>query len=310
MELILLVLGIVLLALWFAKRRQSAPVVVDIVIYPIKSCGEYRVSKVAINNTGMIFDREWVLLTPNNQIVTQRENSKLLRLMPNLIVEGEEIKAMELSLDGQKIRFSPVKTGEVVKFECKSVMCEGIEEGKEVAEFLRKVFVEDYRLVRVFKHRQLNKHPRYQGLVSDDYKTTFMDAAQFLILSEESFNLTRDQLPKEKKDGLDMVAFRGNIVVRGCRPFEEDTWSRFQIGNVEFQGIGRCPRCKITTVNIKTLEYDDNYEPVTTLRKLNGNGTKGYLGMHCVRLNNAETPGEIQVGQRVLVKDTKKFPDI
>ena len=306
MEVFLLVLGLILLAFWFIKKKQNGPVVVDIVIYPIKSCGEFRVNKVGINNIGMIFDREWVLLTPNNQIVTQRENSKLLRLMPNLIVEQEEIKAMELSLDGQKIRFCPVKTGEVVRFECKSAMCEGVEEGKEVAEFLKKVYGEDYRMVRVYKHRQINHHPRYQGLVSDDFKTTFMDAAQLLILSKESFNLTKDKVHDEKKDGLDMVAFRANIIVRGCRPFEEDTWSRFSIGNVEFQGIGRCPRCKITTVNVKTLEYDDNFEPVTTLRKLNGNGTKGYLGMHCVRLND----GEIQVGQRVIVKDTKKFPDI
>lgn len=238
--------------------------------------------------------------------MTQRENPSLLKLKPSLHTSENEIKSVELQFESQNFRFSPSKTGEIIQFECKSVQCEGVDEGEQVSRFLRKVFDKDYKMVRVFKHRQLNQHPRYKGLVPDDFKTTFVDSAQFLVLSEETFEKTKKSLPLEKQDNLDMIAFRGNIVVKGCSAFDEDTWARFRIGDVELQGIARCPRCKITTVNQKTLEYDDNMEPVTTLRKLNGNGTKGYLGMHCVRLSN----GEIKLGQSVTIKKRDKFPDI
>lgn len=306
MDYLFLILAIVLLIAWYIRKRSSDPVVVDIVIYPIKSCGELRLNSIAINSTGMIFDREWVLLTPDNKIVTQKEDLSLMKLKPDLVFEGEEIKSVELRFDDKKFKFCPEKTGEIVKFDCKSAMCEGVEEGKAVNGFLRNAFGKEYRLVRVIKHRQLNQHPKYQGIISDEYKTNFVNTAQFLVVAYESFEFTKNNLPKDKRDALDILALRGNIIVKGLRPFEEDTWSRFKIGNVEFQGIGRCSRCIISTVDIKNLKYDEDFEPVTTLRKLNGNGTKGYLGMHCVRLSD----GEIQVGQRVLVKETKNFPYI
>jgi uncharacterized protein YcbX len=295
-----------LMVYFLVFQRKKRPVVVEIIIYPIKSCGAVSLNSVSINEYGMLFDREWVILTPDNNIVTQREDPSLLKLQPTLFTEGNEIKAIGLKFENNTFKFSPQKTGEIIPFICKSVQCEGIDEGDQVRSFLSKVLKKDYRLVRVFKHRQLNEHPRYKGLVPDDFKTTFHDSAQFLLLSEETFSKTKSSLPSEKQSFLEMIAFRGNIIVRGCSPFEEDTWARFTIGNIDFQGIARCPRCKITTVNQKTLEYDDNMEPVTTLRKINGNGTKGYLGMHCVRLNN----GEIAVGQSVIVKKIDKFPDI
>ena len=293
------------LLVYFLKSKKP-PTVTELVIYPIKSCGAITLNSIRINEFGIVFDREWVLLTPDNNIVTQRENPSLLKLQPSLNTSDNEIKSVELRFESLSFRFSPTKTGEVIQFECKSVQCEGIDEGEQVSKFLRKVFDKDYKMVRVFKHRQLNQHPRYKGLVPDDFKTTFVDSAQFLVLSEETFEKTKKSMPVEKQGNLDMIAFRGNIVVRGCPAFDEDTWSRFTIGDVELQGIARCPRCKITTVNQRTLEYDDNMEPVTTLRKLNGNGTKGYLGMHCVRLSN----GEIKVGQSVNIKKRDKFPDI
>lgn len=293
------------LTIYFLRSKKS-PTVTQLVIYPIKSCGAINLPSIRINEFGIVFDREWVLLTPDNNIVTQRENPSLLKLKPSLHTSENEIKSVELQFESQNFRFSPSKTGEIIQFECKSVQCEGVDEGEQVSRFLRKVFDKDYKMVRVFKHRQLNQHPRYKGLVPDDFKTTFVDSAQFLVLSEETFEKTKKSLPLEKQDNLDMIAFRGNIVVKGCSAFDEDTWARFRIGDVELQGIARCPRCKITTVNQKTLEYDDNMEPVTTLRKLNGNGTKGYLGMHCVRLSN----GEIKLGQSVTIKKRDKFPDI
>jgi len=75
---------------------------------------------------------------------------------------------------------------------------------------------------------------------------------------------------------------------------------------VNFQGIGRCARCRVTTISPKTLEFDYHGEPVSTLRKINGNGVKGYFGMHCVKLNH----GTVKLGDEIQVISRRKFPDI
>ena len=297
---------ILILGLYYflQKRKQSVYTVSDIIIYPIKSCGAIHLKSVKINEFGMLYDRQWVLITPDDKIVTQRDDTNLLKLQPVLHEKNDVLVSVDLIYENHKISFVPKKTGEILEFECMKAKTQGIDEG--VSEFLSSVFQKDYRLISIIKNRQINEHPRYQGLVADNHKTNFTDCAQFLVISEASFEKTKVSLPTDKQASLDMGCFRGNITVKGPSPFEEDTWARFSIENIDFQGIGRCPRCKVTTVNQKTLEYDDNFEPVNTLRKLNGNGTKGYLGMHCVRHNN----GEIFINSRVFIKETKKFPDI
>jgi uncharacterized protein len=289
-------------------RKKSPPKVTALFIFPIKSCAGIPMSSVQINEFGILFDREWVLLTPDNAIVTQRQDPRLLKLRPSLNFRGSTLISIDLQFENHKFSFEPRKIGEITRFECMSVMAEGMDEGEEVANFLRKVFSSDYRMVRVAKHRQMNQLPEFKGLISDDYHTNFTDAAQFLVVSEESYEKTRDEVIARGKTSkrIELGCFRGNIVVKGGRAFEEDSWARFRIGEVEFQGVARCPRCRVTTVDRETAMFDEAFEPVATLRKINGNGTKGYFGMHCVRLNS----GEIAVGQTVEVKETGKFPDI
>lgn len=291
---------------YYLKKSPSNPIVIDLIIYPIKSCGGIHLQSSEVNEFGMLYDRQWVLLSPDNKIVTQQDDTNLINLMPRVLEKNSNLSELELTYHGKSVQFKPQKIGEIIEFECKKAQCEGMDEGKDVSDYLEKVLQKPYRLVRVIKHRKMNEHPKYEGLVSDEHNSNFVNSAQFLVISEESHLKTKKMIPNDLKNDLDIGCFRANIIVRGCSPFEEETWARFRIGDIEFEGIGRCQRCKITTVHHKTLQYDPDFEPVTTLRSLNGNGTKAYLGMHCVR----HTCGEIRVGQRVLVKETKKFPDI
>ena len=303
---LLVIAAAVLLVIYFRYIKKSNLTVIDIIIYPIKSCGGIHLTSVQVDEYGMLYDRQWVMITPDNKIVTQRQNPNLAKLQPTLIEQNSILVQVELSFDGKKFTFETKKIGEIIEFECMEVQCEGLDEGHSVTEFLKEIFQNDYRLIRVIKHRQINKHPDYQGLVSDQHQTNFTDAAQFLVVSEASYLKTKASVPGTLKDDLEIGCFRGNIIVSGCRPFQEDSWARFTIGEIDFEGIGRCPRCRVTTVNQKTLQFHGNFEPVNTLRKINGNGTKGYLGMHCIR----HTCGEMRIGQQVIVKQTRKFPDI
>jgi len=302
----LLILAIAIALCFLLSRKKKSFIVTDLKIFPIKSCGEIRLQSMKMNETGFLYDREWIILGQDGKMVTQREDSRLLRLMPSLKLKNDELEALDLDYEGKKFSLQPSKTGEILKFSCQGANVEGIHEGEAVHQYLLSAFQQDYRLVRIHKHRQVNEPKAFNGLVSDDYKSNFTDASQCLIISKESFDKTKASLPDRCKDSIDIECFRANITVRGCTPFEEDTWSRFRIGTIDFMGMARCPRCKVTTVDQKTLKHDENFEPVNTLRKVNGNGTKGYFGMYSLGL----CKGEIAVGQQVLVRETKKFPDL
>ena len=49
-------------------------------------------------------------------------------------------------------------------------------------------------------------------------------------------------LQKHCSRQLCMEQFRPNLVVSGCGPYEEDTWRRIKIGNLEFNGTKACDR--------------------------------------------------------------------
>lgn len=303
---VLVLLGFVfVLAFFLWKRKITRFVVKSIKIFPIKSCGEVIVQSAKMNSTGFLYDREWMIIDSSQKMVTQRDDSRLLRLQPTLNLNGDQLVSMDLEYNNVKFTLKS-KTGPVIKLECQKVYCEGTDEGDEVSEFLSKSFEKTYRLVRIHKHRQVNHDKTFTSLIPDDFKSNFTDASQCLIVSQASFDRVKTWVPDYVKNEFVIECFRGNLIIEGCPQFDEESWSRFRIGTIEFMGLAKCPRCKVTTVNQKNLEYYENFEPVNTLRKKNGNGTKGYFGMYCLRLCD----GEIRVGEEVLVKERKKFPDL
>ncbi len=62
-----------------------------------------------------------------------------------------------------------------------------------------------------------------------------------------------------------MNRFRTNFVFTGGKPFEEDDWKKFKIGEIKFRTVKPCARCVITTTDQETAERV--HEPLLTLSK-------------------------------------------
>lgn len=95
-----------------------------------------------------------------------------------------------------------------------------------------------------------------------------------------------------------MSQFRTNLVASGTRPFEEDSWVRIRIGEVEFQVVKPCSRCIMTTVEAGTDRFNALKEPLATLtRYRRGEDGEVYFGQNLVALNEGwiETGSEIEV---------------
>lgn len=99
-----------------------------------------------------------------------------------------------------------------------------------------------------------------------------------------------------------MHRFRPNVVVAGNEAFSEDRWHRIQIGGVRFQVVKPCTRCVITTTNQDTSVRGT--EPLRTLSTFRKRGSEVYFGENLV----PETPGTIQVGDKITVLDWRPQP--
>ena len=98
-----------------------------------------------------------------------------------------------------------------------------------------------------------------------------------------------------------MGRFRPNLVLAGCRPFEEDSWTRLRIGEVEFRSAGPCSRCVITVTDQLTGER--GVEPLRTLASFRRNPDESGDVNFGTNLLNESKSGVLRVGDPVTVLD-------
>ena len=125
--------------------------------------------------------------------------------------------------------------------------------------------------------------------INDDDHTGFADGYPILIISEESLHDLNGKLDS----ALPMNRFRPNLVVKGCKPFEEDSWKRIRIGDVELALVKPCARCEVTTIDKETLERSK--EPLKTLGKYRKHKLGAIFGVNVIPLNS----GKLTVGGSV-----------
>jgi uncharacterized protein YcbX len=118
---------------------------------------------------------------------------------------------------------------------------------------------------------------------------SFADGYPFLIIGQTSL----DDLNSKMEVPLPMNRFRTNFVFTGGKPFEEDNWKKFKIGNLKFHAVKPCARCVITTTDQETAERA--HEPLLTLSKYRKIDNKVMFGMNLV----CESIGQVKVGDSV-----------
>ena len=115
---------------------------------------------------------------------------------------------------------------------------------------------------------------------------SFADGYPFMIIGQSSL----DDLNSRMEASLPMNRFRTNFVFKGGKPFKEDGWKKFKIGNLNFEVVKPCARCVITTTNQETAER--LHEPLLTLSKYRKFDNKVMFGMNLV----CESTGIVKVG--------------
>ena len=127
------------------------------------------------------------------------------------------------------------------------------------------------RLIQVTQRKSKKVQNNLQSLANE---------AQFLVLNRSSaqslFEESQENLEQNQNTDWILEQFRGNLVLDGCDPYDENVWKQIQIpvttrttsaveSNLNLEVHGLCTRCNVIGVNQANSEKV--LEPLQTLAK-------------------------------------------
>ena len=93
---------------------KNKNILLQITIFPIKSCSGFRPYKWPINHKGFLYDREWMIITESGVCLTQKQEQRMCLLSPVINIEKN---SMVLSFQGKAL-FIETETVEYFNIHC------------------------------------------------------------------------------------------------------------------------------------------------------------------------------------------------
>jgi uncharacterized protein len=258
--------------------------------FPIKACKGRNTATAFVERRGLQNDRRFLIVDSEGVAVTQRDEPALALVVPTL-TEG----SLGLSAPGMPALSLPILQEGVIRpatvwddSDIKSV-----DQGDAAADWLSTYLKFPARLVYMPTDSLRKVDP--QHAVRRDDHVSFADGYPILIASQESLD---DLNARLEGAPLPMDRFRPNLVVTGCRPFEEDTWQRIRIGEVEMALVQLCSRCEVTTIDqASAVRGKEPLKTMASFRRVDG--SKVMFGVNVIPLNE----GRLRVGDVLEVLD-------
>ena len=271
-------------------------------IYPVKSLRGLEVRSAEVDSLGTVGDRRFLVVDPGGNFLTQRT-------VPRMALVGAFLDDSSLTLrcdglDDLHVRRgpdagAPLATVRIWKSEgLKAEDC-----GEEAAAWLSRALGGPCRLVRIgpaFMRQVLKK------AAGPGDQVAFADACPFLAVGGASLGALNRRIAEGGAGAVPMGRFRPNLVLSGCGPFEEDSWTRLRIGGIVFRSAGQSTRCVITVTDQFTGAR--GVEPLRTLASFRRDPNEPTEVNFGVNLLNETKSGVLRVGDEVKVLDQTK-PD-
>ena len=222
-------------------------------IYPVKGCKGISLSEVDLAETGLRFDRHWVVTDPDGRFVTQRELPRMALISTRL--DGEALVLSATDMD--PLVLSVLQSGERVSVTVWRDRCFGFDQGTAAAAWFSAFLGRDLRLIRFDASTRRGSDAAYTDGAAA--WTEFSDGFAILIISEASLADLNGRLDRP----LPMNRFRPNVVITDVGAYEEDHLRALVADEVELRLVKPCTRCQVTTTDQDTGLR--SLEPLRTL---------------------------------------------
>ncbi|MGY0398903.1 MAG: MOSC domain-containing protein [Ostreibacterium sp.] len=251
---------------------MQPPKLSQISFYPVKSTAGISSSSAWVELTGLAFDRQFMLVDHEGNMLTGRQYPQLASVQAGLTNDGISLSYASLpslQLNTADFILTPINT-HVWKDNCI-----GYHTTLAANEWFSCIIGEPVQLLVTNA-----SNPRFSAKA--DINVSFADSHPLLLISAASLDALNARCPRQNK----MSQFRTNLVVSGTDAFAEDGWGKIRIGEVEFRVDSPCTRCKFTTLDTASSQFDKRGEPLKTLARFRADKTGINFGMNLIPLTS------------------------
>jgi uncharacterized protein YcbX len=271
--------------------------VASVHVHPIKSCAGVAASDSLLIETGLEFDRAWMVADAQGQPITQREVPRMALIRPTLrhddmVLRAPGMLALHVALD----RVDTATRASVWGTEVKA-----FEMGALAAQWFTDYLGRPARLLRFDPEQKRLADPKWTA--GHDAEAAFADEFPLLVTSTASLAELNSRLAARGVAAVGIERFRPNLVLEGLQAFDEDHIDEICItsdeGQVRLKLVKPCVRCTIPSVDPATGEQ--GHEPGDTLAGFRADARmKGGVtfGMNAIVLNGIECT--LRPGQRAV----------
>jgi uncharacterized protein YcbX len=230
-------------------------------LHPIKSCGAMAPKEALVLETGLEFDRAWMVVDPQGGMLTQRELPRLALVRPtrrlnDLVLRAPGMLALHLSLDAVEASTRVQVWGDVVR---------AYDMGALAAQWFSDFLGRPVRLARFDPDESRLSDRRWTG--ETEARTAFSDGFALLVTSTASLAELNRRIVAGGQAAVGAERFRANLVLDGLQPFDEDHIDEIVFdtddGPVRIRLVKPCGRCGIPNVDPASAEVGS--EPGATL---------------------------------------------
>jgi uncharacterized protein YcbX len=237
------------------------PVVTDLYIYPVKSCGGIRVDSADLWETGLYLDRLWMVVGDKGRFISQRTVPRLALVSTAIRFESLTLRApgmLRLDIPIGGFDYSPSRRVDV---EVWGNRVEAFPENDLVNTWFSRFLEMPVRLVRIDPDFRRLCNPAWTG--GSEAITQFADGFPLLVISQASLDDLNRRLRAAGKAPVPMERFRPNLVIDGIDAYGEDHLASLSTPGYEFRLVKPCTRCGMPCVDQQTAEVAS--EPTDTL---------------------------------------------
>ena len=277
-------------------------VISGLYVYPIKSCAGVAVKDAILTETGLEFDRAWMVVDSAGEGLTQRELPRMALIQP-------QIKHYEMVLRAPGMLALHVKLDEVeapARVKLWGEDLAAFDMGKIAAQWFSDFLGTPVRLVRFDPDFQRVCERRWTGDVTA--LNQFSDGFSVLVVSQASLDQFNSKLVAAGKAAVSMARFRPNIVLASAPgaaallPHDEDRLNTLDVltgqGTAQLKLVKPCARCPIPNIDPLTAnispEVGDLLQSYRSDKRVKGAVT---FGMNAIVLAGIDQ--QLMLGQSV-----------
>ncbi|KRC10052.1 Fe-S protein [Hydrogenophaga sp. Root209] len=226
-------------------------------VYPVKSCAGIQLPEAELTDTGLLYDRAWMVVDSEGGFVSQRELPRMALIQPSfkmgqLMLRAPGMLSLHLALDAAE---GPLQVrvwdDAVDAYDMGDVAAQWFSDflGPDAPANLKRL-----RLARFDPDIKRPCDPAWTG--GRDATTQFADGFGLLVTSSASLADLNARLVAAGHEPVDMRRFRPNIVLSGIEAHDEDRVGAMRVATDDsaavIEPVKPCGRCPIPNIDPTT----------------------------------------------------------